>query len=182
MEEDAMRVLGSDVSGGHIIVHLRADCRVGGEYPYVITLSADGYDRVSGHGLLLAKHATPEPLAVTGTIGKETATHIPFLGQLWKNSTFKAHLEPRLKEFQLTASRGTMAAGAQTFPFQLVFTPTVTRKSVALLVVVFNDESEYVVEVTGAVGGFAGRMWAKRQHEARAPTRPQANFAPEWET
>jgi hypothetical protein len=112
-------------------------------------------------------------------IGVQKVVDVPFSGQLWAKATFTARFEPPVKEFRLTANKGTMEAGTRVFPFKIIYTPTAPRPSVALLVVVFNDRDEYVVECTGAVGGFQGRGWAKRQRrgEHTADSRLSATVA-----
>jgi hypothetical protein len=45
---------------------------------------------------------------------------------------------------------------------------------VTLLVVVLNGTEEYTVEITGSVGGFAGKNWGKRVHAPLATSRGAA--------
>jgi hypothetical protein len=66
--------------------------------------------------------------------------------------------------FRLTASKGTMQAGAKEFPFQVQFGPKEPKPVVTLRVVVFDETEEYTVEITGSTAGFQGRNWARRSH------------------
>ena len=160
---DVGRITKVQPVGQPLAVTFVTDRRVGGEYQVRFNVEANG-KTTTAKATVVIRHAKPKPFGLTAVIGSSSSSEIPFTGQLWKAATFKAHLEPPLREFRLTSTKGTMEAGKKSFPFRVVFAPKEPRSMVVLLVVVFNDTEEYTIEITGSVGGFQGRTWAKRQH------------------
>jgi hypothetical protein len=159
---DVGRITKVEPVGQHLAVTFVTDRRIGGEYPVRFNVEANG-KTMTAKATVVIKHAQPKPFGLTAVIGSSSTAEIPFTGQLWKAATYKAHLEPPTKQFRLTANKGTMEAGMKKFPFRVVFAPKEARSCVVLLVVVFNETEEYTIEITGSVGGFQGRSWAKRQ-------------------
>ena len=150
----------------HLALGIVADYRIGGEYPFKITVTcASPSSTAIVKGILKVKHAKPEPFGMSSVIGGTATADIPFKGQIWAKANWTAKLEPPMKGiFRVTATKGTMDPGARVFPFKLIFTPHDPRQVVCLLVVVINESEEFVTEITGAVGGFQGKSWGKRSH------------------
>ena len=107
---------------------------------------------------------SPAPFGISCVMGTQNSSEVPFLGQLWAKATFKAHFEPQIRELRLTAYKGTMEAGVRVFPFRVVFTPSSPRSVATLLVVVFNEQTEYCVAICGSSAGFQGKNWGRRLH------------------
>jgi hypothetical protein len=174
MQPEAARLISAVVQGSHLVATLRVLWALGGEYAFKVVVESNGRT-TTGKGVIKVKHAKPQPFGLSSVLGSQQSAEVPYTGQLWKKAQFRAYLEPALKEFRLTSAHGTMEAGARVFPFKVCFTPREPRAVVVLLVVVFNESEEYVVEITGAVGGFQGRNWGKRSHGGLAPSASQGD-------
>jgi hypothetical protein len=166
IENDAMRVGTVTNVGQHVVVNLHADWRMGGQFPFAIKVTGGG-QTVTAKGILDVKHQKPAPFGMTCVLGTQTSAEVPYTGQLWAKATYQAHFEPVIKEFRLTAYRGTMDAGSRVFPFKVVFTPSSPKSVVTLLVVVFNNQTEYCVDICGSSAGFQGKNWGKRHRGIR---------------
>ena len=161
-EVETCKLSGVASTAGHLAVSITADYRVSGTYPVKVIVEFNG-KTLTGKANVVIKHNKPQPYGLSAVVGGQSEDTIPFLGELTKASTFTARFEPQKKEFRLTNSKGTMAAGAKFFPFRVVFMPKDSRPIVTLLVVVFDHAEEYTVEITGSAAGFIGRQWKGRQ-------------------
>jgi hypothetical protein len=177
LEQDVevARVVRVDAIGQHLAVNVLTEWRVGGDYPLRLKVAYGGRT-LTAKALVVIKHAKPLPFGCSAAVGSQSSSEVPFMGQLWKAAAYRAKLEPALKEFRLTAAKGTMEAGARAFPFRITFAPREPRSVVTLLVVVFNETEEYTVEVTGSVGGFQGRNWGRRVHGRDGVTASQTRM------
>jgi hypothetical protein len=75
-------------------------------------------------GTAKVKLGKAQVLGMKCMTGSQALADVPYNGPpLWKASSFKAVMQQSGVEFRLTASRGTMEAGAKVMPFKVVFTP-----------------------------------------------------------
>ena len=148
-------------AGNHLVVNVTSDYRVSGTYPVKVIVTFNG-KTITGEANIVVKHNTPQPFGMSAIVGGQSDAAIPFMGELWAPRGYTAHFEPQLKEFRLTAAKGTIEAGAKYFPFRVVFMPRDPRPVTTLLVVVFDHAEEYTVELVGSTAGFTGRTWKGR--------------------
>jgi hypothetical protein len=63
-------------------------------------------------------------IEITCVRGARVNTPVPLKEQMWKRQDFQARFEPVNSQLTLTENRGTIEAGAEAFPFTLVYEPT----------------------------------------------------------
>ena len=162
---EVAKIAGVCPAGNHLAVTVTSDYRVSGTYPVKVIVTFNG-KTITGEANIVIKHNTPQPFGMSAIVGGQSDATIPYLGQLWQPASFVAHFEPALKEFHLTAAKGSMDAGAKYFPFRVVFMPKDAKPVTTLLVVVFDHAEEYTVEIVGSTAGFTGRTWKGRAKQA----------------
>jgi hypothetical protein len=109
-------------------------------------------------------HSTLEMQAVCGG---SVSMKVPVPEPLAVNQSFTAFFEPKMKEYWLSQSKGTIPAGAKEFPFSIYFAPRDVHPTETLLVVQCGDV-EMCVKICGSTGGFEGRRWGERRAESAA--------------
>jgi hypothetical protein len=155
--DDCGRIIEQEVVGSSLVVTLDVLSPVRGDFPINLRVSV-GPRNLHATATVRVGRSLDDTLALATMVGGQATADVPFKGQLWKDATFRAAIEPPKKEFRLSLSKGEMAAGSKMFPFKVLFTPHDTRAVTGLLVVSFNDgASEYAVELSGGVSGFSGR-------------------------
>jgi hypothetical protein len=155
-EVEVAEIQGVSPTGGHLQITLAAGYRIGGTYPIKVIVECKGKTTV-GKADIVFKHKVSHVFTVSAALGGRSEAEVPYAGQLWKAATFTAHFEPPLQEFHLTNTKGTMNAGATTFPFKIIFTPKDPKPVTTLLVVVFDAAEEVAVEIVGNTG-IAGHL------------------------
>ena len=163
LEQDvpAAKIVGVTPAGGYLVVAVASDYRVSGSYDVKVVVESNG-KTITGMANFVIERSKPQPFRITAIIGGQAEGTIPFMGERSQSSSFTAHFEPPVKEFRLTNTRGTMAAGAKGFPFRIIFSPKEAKPVVTLLIVIFDNAEEYTVEVVGMAAGFTGRSWKGR--------------------
>jgi hypothetical protein len=101
------------------------------------------------------RQALWKPVGLSAVCGDGSTKRVPFEGQLAEKATFKARLEPALREFRLSRDKGKMETGAKEFPFTITFAPKASEAKSTTLVVVFNDDETkaYRVRINGRIAG-----------------------------
>ena len=170
--DEISRIVDQAVIGAHLITSVHVLAHLHGEYSLRFRVNL-GSRSFYATGTIKVKLAPPVLLGLMSMIGSQSSADVPYNGQLWKASTYRAVIEGGDKSFRITASHGSIEAGAKILPFKVVFTPHEPKPVSAMLVVTFNGASEYVVELTGSVCGFQGRQWGRRGR-MHAPGSPSA--------
>jgi hypothetical protein len=167
---ELMRVISVKVEGDHMIATVSVYCNVSRAYPFTMTLSA-GSQTVIARGTLKVKHGAHEVLMMAAPVGvSSTDDKVPINRVIKAKTNYRAYFDPPTRKFRVTPAKGVIQPGAKVFPFRVIYTPTEATRSVVLLVVVFNEESERVYEITGAIAGLEGRQWSSRSHKKLKPT------------
>jgi hypothetical protein len=176
LEQDVevAKISGVTPTGSHLLVVVTTEYRVSGTYELKVIVEFNGKS-ITGKANVAIKHNKPQPLGMSAIVGGTSEAEVPFMGQLWKASAYTARFEPTLREFRLTSTQGTMDAGAKVFPFRVIFMPKDPKPVAALLVVVFDHDSEYTVEVAAQPDSSAGVGGRVRRSRRRPLTQSELN-------
>jgi hypothetical protein len=153
-------------SGGNLIVALAVKKRTGKAHPFKIHVECQDGKTIDTVGQLEVERGNPEKVQIKTILGSERRVDVPYTGQLWKDANFTARLEPPGHGLKLSMNQGVMKAGAKVFPFRIIFAPQKPTPTIALLVVVFDGNDEYCVEIWGSVSGCESQSRGQH-HKAR---------------
>lgn len=150
-------------SGPDAEVILRIDAKHSLSEPFQVVLEGKG-KTVEAEGALVVKRPDPYNLCMATICGATVSESCPIKGEAFLEAKrFHAFFDPPLKEFSISAQRGTIEAGATHFPFSVRFSPQSQRPLETVLVVDCID-FEICVKVCGSISGFTGRQWGLRRH------------------
>ena len=127
------------------------------------SLRVEGVGRVvEGEGRVVMARADPYVFGLQTLCGSQTKGSPPLKIDFVEDKQFAAWFEPKIKEFWLSESKGTIEAEAKVCPFDVFFAPRDPRPIDSLLFVDTGDY-EIVIQVCGSIGGFQGRKWGERR-------------------
>jgi hypothetical protein len=159
--QDVLRVQEIRGAGKYAEVVIGIDSRHSWTGPFGCQIESNGL-KVEGTGTLIVDRPDPYVLGLTTICGGSSSDECPIRTDIWQTKKYKAHFEPKRKEFWLTQYSGTIEAGAKTFPFKVFWAPKDPRPVETLLIVDCGD-LEIVVKVCGCIGGFEGKDWGRRR-------------------
>jgi hypothetical protein len=171
VEGGVMQLLGDvNPSGDHMLAHVRVDAGVGKSYAFTITLTSSK-KKVIAKGQLNVAHAKPTPVTMTSAVGMlKIEDEMPIGETLTSTCKYRAAFDPPTRKFRVSPAKGMIEAGESEFPFRLIYMPTDLAQSKAVLVVVFDEKTERVYEITGSVVATEDRQWSSRSHKKLMPT------------
>jgi hypothetical protein len=138
--------------GEHVEVTIGLESRRHGGGTFEVECMGKGKS-VIGKGRVVFDFGDPIVVEIKAVLGGKGSASVPLQEVIWQTKSFLACFEPPVRGLSVSSNRGELQAGAEVFPFKVIYAPTSPKPVESRLVVDLGDV-EVVALVRGSTCGF----------------------------